>query len=698
MAFKVSVKWGKELYKDVDVDTTQSPLVFKSQLYTLTSVPPERQKITIKGSLLKDDDWGKAVPKDGATVLLLGTADAISVEAPKNAPVFVEDLPEDEQDTMGTKAYGSGLTNLGNTCYMNSTVQCLYSVDALQSAIAKFAPAAAADPASKLVVATKELFADLKKGGSAFPPFKFLMSLRERFPQFAQTGQKGEYMQQDAEECFSQVMYTLREKLKVGGGRLAGLVLGGGIVSRGSSGGSSSNGVQGSSPSRAAGRSNDPNQPTDRLAPPPQEEDGGSVVDKLFGLGTVTKLTAEEGGEEINEKGLAYTLKCNIANDTNYLHQVGGGLGSSRQQNTQPQLSQTRSLCAPAGHPPHPPPFTPHPSPPHTPAGHRPRPRRGPREEQRGRRPQRPLQGQQRAGDAAAVPHGADDAVLLQGGRAAEGQDPAQGGGGGRGGMWGREAAWFCREERSPAALHAPSPNPLSALSTRHHCQVTFPAELDVFDFCSAELKKELEAPRQALKDYEDEQVGGAGDAGWLLVASVLVAAGWGVGCRLHLVFVFLPQPLTLTSHAAPHTPLNPPKVEIRKKAPKQQKLNSGATAAAGDAEMADAAAAAGPSSSAAPGPLTGRYQLSAVLTHKGRSADSGHYVAWVKQADGTWALFDDDQIIPKTEEDVLALSGGGDWHMAYLIMYTAVRAPAAGAKAAAAVEEVAEAAAPMDT
>lgn len=32
---------------------------------------------------------------------------------------------------------------------------------------------------------------------------------------------------------------------------------------------------------------------------------------------------------------------------------------------------------------------------------------------------------------------------------------------------------------------------------------------------------------------------------------------------------------------------------------------------------------------------LTGIYDLVAVLTHKGRSADSGHYVAWVKQENG---------------------------------------------------------------
>jgi len=32
----------------------------------------------------------------------------------------------------------------------------------------------------------------------------------------------------------------------------------------------------------------------------------------------------------------------------------------------------------------------------------------------------------------------------------------------------------------------------------------------------------------------------------------------------------------------------------------------------------------------------TGLYELYAVLTHKGRDADSGHYVAWTKQSEGS--------------------------------------------------------------
>ncbi len=45
-----------------------------------------------------------------------------------------------------------------------------------------------------------------------------------------------------------------------------------------------------------------------------------------------------------------------------------------------------------------------------------------------------------------------------------------------------------------------------------------------------------------------------------------------------------------------------------------------------------------------------GKYELMAVLTHKGRSADSGHYVAWVKQDDKQWIQFDDDELIPRKE------------------------------------------------
>jgi len=70
---------------------------------------------------------------------------------------------------------------------------------------------------------------------------------------------------------------------------------------------------------------------------------------------------------------------------------------------------------------------------------------------------------------------------------------------------------------------------------------------------------------------------------------------------------------------------------------------------------------------------LTARYELIAILSHKGRDAEGGHYVAWVRQEDeNSWLQFDDENVIPRNREYIRKLNGteGADWHMAYMCIY----------------------------
>ncbi|QQP58357.1 Ubiquitin carboxyl-terminal hydrolase 14 [Caligus rogercresseyi] len=72
----------------------------------------------------------------------------------------------------------------------------------------------------------------------------------------------------------------------------------------------------------------------------------------------------------------------------------------------------------------------------------------------------------------------------------------------------------------------------------------------------------------------------------------------------------------------------------------------------------------------------SGYYELSAVLTHKGRSSNSGHYVAWTRYKGDTWMECNDHDVRPVHVDDVMKLSGGGDWHTAYLLLYAPRKLP----------------------
>ncbi|KAI8529639.1 hypothetical protein RHMOL_Rhmol12G0240500 [Rhododendron molle] len=474
----VSVKWQKETFPGVEIDTTQPPYVFKCQLYDLTGVPPERQKIMVKGGLLKDDaDWSTLGVKEGQKLMMMGTADEI-VKAPEKGPVFMEDLPEEEQ--VVAVGHTAGLFNLGNTCYMNSTVQCLHSVPELKSALIKYPHPGKSNDLDQsshlLTVATRDLFTELDKNVKAVAPMQFWMVLRKKYPQFGQL-HNGSFMQQDAEECWTQLLYTLSLSLRS-----------------------------------------------------PSSSENSDTVKALFGIELVSRVHCQESGEESSEMESVYALKCHISHEVNHLHEgLKHGLKSELEK-ASPSLGRSAVYLKDS----------------HI--------------------------------------NGLPRYLTIQFVRF----------------FWKRESNQKAKILR----------------------KVDYPVELDVYDLCSDDLRKKLEAPRKILRDEEGKKLG-------------------------------LKTNEKSTSSVDKDVKMNDAEVPESSNATLQEGVVL-------DKEMY----------------LTGIYDLVAVLTHKGRSADSGHYVAWVKQESGKWIQYDDDSPIQQREEDITKLSGGGDWHMAYMCMYKARLVP----------------------
>jgi len=212
MSVKVNVKWGKQKF-EVEVDTSAPVELLKAQLFALSGVPPERQKIMgVKGGTLKDDaDLAALGLKVGQNLMLMGSAEKVP-EPPPVATVFAEDLPAIEVASMETENPG-GLTNLGNTCYLNSTLQCLKAIPEFNTSLQRFEGSGAEDT---MVIAMREIIDDLIRSNAAreVRPLKFVSTFRTAFPLFAERTEDGRgFVQQDAEECWSTLLTALSQRM-----------------------------------------------------------------------------------------------------------------------------------------------------------------------------------------------------------------------------------------------------------------------------------------------------------------------------------------------------------------------------------------------------------------------------------------------------------------------------------------------------
>ena len=207
----------------------------------------------------------------------------------------------------------------------------------------------------------------------------------------------------------------------------------------------------------------------------------------------------------------------------------------------------------------------------------------------------------------------------------------------------------FYWKSREPTAM-----NPSTGTNCKMKRRVRFQDTIDMFKFCSPALQDILRVPREAevdLKAHEHIEEGGEAkksDDGASKSQAGAAAAD------------------AATDAAADA---------------------GGAAAMDVDEEDADLAAAMAMSQGSSTGSSTGakfagyglpadfqgHYELFAVVTHIGASANSGHYMGWTRREKGSdkWIRFNDEAVDEAATADILELAGGtGQGDMAYLCFY----------------------------
>ncbi|KAI1705322.1 ubiquitin carboxyl-terminal hydrolase domain-containing protein [Ditylenchus destructor] len=450
---KICVKWSGQKY-DVDVNTELEPLVLKSQLFELTGVVPDRQKVMIKGKILKDESWGDIKLKEGELIMMMGSSEPVPQRINMEQSGGAAGNMDGEEEKIAIPELSDALK--------------IYSA----------APNEADARGNMLTTSVKKLFEDMDRAQLKNPdqqvsvPFLMLTVLHNVFPQFATRNERGEFQQQDANECFAETLRMISEQTRL----------------------------------KSAGT---------------PAETQTVRTSRLFETEFEVTLKNLENPDEAVDVTRESTmqLSCFLSQEVKYV-QLG-----IKSKLTEEIEKHSVSLERNAKY--------------------------------------------QKQSLVRRLP-----AYLSI-----------------------QMVRFFYKEK--------------DQINAKILKDVKFPINLDLQDICTPELKTKIQPMRDLFKAYDDK------------VQEELKQAKMDVDSGKSL----------------------PKKPEPTEFEPYSFQDDPGSN-------------------------NSGMYELKGVITHKGRASNSGHYVAWVRVKGDKWAMCDDDEVHPVSEEDVLKLSGGGDWHCAYVLLY----------------------------